>query len=93
MMDATNALRTNDQAFLDAGSIDHTEAGTVANGVRAPKQEDASFKVWSALNTLNSWGATPSGLTASRLASKLGLDLNSTVVTYLQWKKFHGEGA
>jgi hypothetical protein len=72
----------------------HTdEFGTVANSVKAPMEGDDTFPIWFALTELHEMGATPSLKTAKKIAENLGRDLNATIVTYLQWKKFHGEVA
>lgn len=92
MLSSTNARRQSDVAIFGiAGSIDHTEDGAVINGVRAPKPGDDSYEIWAALNNLKKeWGTEPTAATAGRLAVELKRDTNSTIVTFLQWKKFHG---
>jgi len=75
-------------AFYDFPE-DHTEDGKTLNGVRAPTEKDAHYPVWTALNELVEFGAIPTAKTAVKLAQSMNRDVNATVVTFLQWKKFH----
>jgi hypothetical protein len=92
MLDTTNTRRATDHFLAVAHETDHKEGGLVVNGVRAPTKNDANFEVWAALNNLRAeWGSMSTVVTAIRLAKELSRDENSTVMTFLQWEKFHAE--
>lgn len=93
-MDADTVERRQPSLFIfNKAFIDHTDDGQVNNNVRAPKENDANYFIWNALNQLHEIGAEPTIKTAVRLAHELKVDENSTVVTFLQWKKFHEQSA
>lgn len=90
MQTQANARRATDLAVIKGHGDNHTDDGHVVNGVRAPTPADDSYEVWAALNNVKKeWGAEPTATTATRLAATMGRDVNQTIVTFLQWKKFH----